>query len=44
MESPLMPHVTFLLTIFALVATTLAARIAVSRERFDDLPPIPRGQ
>jgi hypothetical protein len=37
-----MPEFPFLLGVFALVVINLAARIAVLRERFDDLPPLPR--
>ena len=37
-----MPEFPFLLGVFALVAINLAARIAVLRGQFDDLPPLPR--
>jgi len=36
-----MPELTFLLGVTALVAVNLAARIAVLRGHFDDLPPLP---
>jgi hypothetical protein len=37
-----MPNLTFLLAVAALVVVNLATRIAVSREHFDDLPPMRR--
>ena len=37
-----MPELPFLLGIAALVVLNLAARIAVLRGHFDDLPPLPR--
>jgi hypothetical protein len=36
------PEFPFLLGVFALVVINLAARIAVVRGHFDDLPPLPR--
>ncbi len=37
-----MPEFPFLLGVIALVVINLAARIAVLRGHFDDLPPLPR--
>ena len=37
-----MPDLIFLAAVFALVAATLATRIAVSRGRSRGLPPMPR--
>jgi hypothetical protein len=39
-----MPDLVFPAAVFALAAATLATRIAVSRARFDGLPPMPREQ
>ena len=37
-----MPELPFLLGVIAFVVVNLAARIAVLRGHFDDLPPLPR--